>query len=338
MITLQYSPYRLNFKYPFAIAAGKREHTAVVFVELKYEGLTGYGEAALPDYLPETQSTVISFLDKIDTGQLKGLPEIDEALDYIFSLAPGNFAAKAALDMALHDLRGKILKQPCHALWNLDKNNCPATTYTLGIDSSEMILKKLDESQDFNLLKVKLDGLNDREIIATIRGATNKPICVDINQGWKEKEMALDIIYWLKDKDVVFIEQPLDKTRPDDASWLKEKSPLPLIADESLQTFDDIEKIKDAFHGINIKLMKCGGLREAMKMIKQAEKSGLKVMLGCMSESSCGVSAAAQLAPLVDWTDLDGPLLITNDPFAGITYRNGKIVLNDLPGTGVTKK
>jgi L-alanine-DL-glutamate epimerase-like enolase superfamily enzyme len=337
-VTLRYYPFRLNFKYPFAIAAGRRDSTPVVYVELEHDGLIGCGEAALPDYLPETQSSVIDFLQKVDTEQFTGLPEIENTLDYIFSVAPENFAAKAAVDMALHDLRGKILNQSCHALWELDKNNCPETTYTIGIDSPEIILKKLEEAKDFNLLKVKLDGRNDKEIIETIRSATNKSICVDINQGWKEKESAVDMIYWLKEKNVVFVEQPLHKSKLEDALWLKEKSPLPLIADEAVQTIDDIEKIKDAYHGINIKLMKCGGLREAMKMIKRARTSGMKIMIGCMSESSCGVSAAAQLAPLADWTDLDGPLLITNDPFNGITYRNGKIILNDLPGTGVVKK
>ena len=338
VLTLKYYPYQLKFKYPFAIAAGRREHTQVVYVELAYEGLTGYGEAALPDYLPETQASVIDFLNKIDTGKLTGLENIDSGLDYVSSLTPGNFAAKTAVDMALHDLHGKILKKPCHVLWGLDKNNCPLTTFTLGIDSAEMILKKLEDAQDFHLLKVKLDGINDKQIIETVRSVTDKAICVDINQGWKEKEAALDSIYWLKDKGVVFVEQPLSKNNLEDTLWLKEKSPLPLIADEDVQTFDDIDKIKDAYHGINIKLMKCGGLREAMRMILLARKYDLKILLGCMSESSCGVSAAAQLAPLVDWTDLDGPLLITNDPFTGITYGKGKIILNNLPGAGVTKK
>ena len=335
---LRYYSYQLKFKYPFAIAAGKRNSTPVVYVELEHDGLIGYGEAALPGYLPETQTTVIDFLEKVDIKQFNNLPEIENSLDYIFSVAPGNLAAKAAVDMALHDLRGKILGQPCHALWKLDKNNCPETTYTIGIDSPEMILKKLEETKGFNLLKVKLDGTKDKELIETICSATDKNICVDVNQGWKEKESALDMIHWLKEKGVVFVEQPLSKNKLDDAQWLKEKSPLPLIADEAVQTLDDIEKIKDAYHGINIKLMKCGGLREAMKMIQHTKKSGIKIMIGCMSESSCGVSAAAQLAPLADWTDLDGPLLITNDPFSGITYRNGKIVLNDLPGTGVVKR
>ncbi|HLG35467.1 MAG TPA: dipeptide epimerase [Bacteroidia bacterium] len=337
MFNLQFYPFELKFRHPFALAAGRREHTSVVFVELKFQNHTGFGEAALPDYLPETQESVMSFLSHVQLKQFDDVMDADKILDYILSFSPKNYPAMAALDMALHDLKGKILNTPCYRIWNLDKNDCPETTYTIGMDSPEMILKKLDEAKDFNLLKVKLGGANDKEIINTIRSVTDKAICVDANQGWKEKEYALEMIHWLGERGTVFVEQPLDKNKPQDAQWLKAKSPLPVIADEAVQTVADIERIKDAYHGINIKLMKCGGLREAMKMIRRAGELNLKVMFGCMSESSCGVSAAAQFAPLADWTDLDGPLLITNDPFGGITYSNGKIILNDLPGIGVEK-
>jgi len=338
MLSLRYYPFELKFKYPFALAAGVRESTPVVYVELDYEGLTGYGEAALPGYLPETQQSVIAFLSRLKFKQFVDPVNTDSIIDYIFSSAPKNFSAKAAVEMALHDLAGKILNKPCHSIWELDKANCPETTFTIGMDVPEIILKKVDEAKDFNLLKVKLGGSTDKQIIETIRSVTDKPICVDANQGWKEKEYALEMIHWLKENGTIFIEQPLDKNNFDDAKWLKEKSPLPVIADEAVQVLDDINKIKDAYHGINIKLMKCGGIREAMKMIKHARKLNMKVLLGCMSESSCGVSAAAQLTPLVDWADLDGPLLITNDIFEGVTYNEGKIMLSDLPGTGAVKK
>ncbi|MBK5286331.1 MAG: dipeptide epimerase [Bacteroidia bacterium] len=338
MLSLRDYPFELRFKYPFALAAGMRESTPVVYVELEYEGLTGYGEAALPGYLPETQQSVIAFISRLKFKQFVDPVHTDSIVDYIFSSAPKNFSAKAAVDMALHDLAGKILNKPCHVMLELDKNNCPETTFTIGMDVPEIILKKLEEAKDFNLLKVKLGGTTDKLIIETIRTVTDKPICVDANQGWKEKEYALEMIHWLNEHGVILIEQPLDKNKLDDALWLKEKSPLPVIADEAVQTVDDIKNIKDAYHGINIKLMKCGGMREAIKMIKQARKLNLKVMLGCMSESSCGVSAAAQLTPLVDWADLDGPLLITNDIFEGVTYNDGKIILSDLPGTGAVKK
>lgn len=337
MFSLHFYPYKLKFKYPFAIAAGKREHTSVVYVEIKFENLTGYGEAALPDYLSETQESVMDFLSRVQLEQFTKPDETDKILDYVFSITPKNYPAIAALDIALHDMKGKIHGLPCHRMFGLEKNNCPQTSFTIGMGAQETILKKLSDAKDFNLLKVKLGGTSDKMIIETIRSVTDKTICVDANQGWQEKEYALDMIHWLKERGTVFVEQPLNKNKIEDSQWLRENSPLPVIADEAIQTFDDIEKIENAYHGINIKLMKCGGIGEAMKMIQRARQLNLKIMLGCMSESSCGVSAAAQLAPLADWADLDGPLLISNDPFQGIAYLNGKIILNDLPGNGVEK-
>ncbi len=335
---LRYYPYELKFKHPFAIAAGTREVTPVVFLELEHKGITGFGEAALPPYLSETQDTVINFFSKLNTAQFDDPCAIQQILDYVFAVDKKNFAAKAAFDIALHDLVGKFLNKPCYEIFGLNKKNCPQTTFTIGMDTPKIILQKVNEARDFNLLKVKLGGPFDKLIIETIRSETDKPICVDANQGWNEKEFALDMINNLKDQGAIFIEQPLEKNKLEDAKWLKVKSPLPIIADEAIQTYNDIERIKDAYHGINIKLMKCGGMNEAMKMIKRAKELDMKILIGCMSESSCGVSAAAQLSPLADWADLDGPLLISNNPFNGITYEKGKIILNDLPGNGVAKK
>jgi L-Ala-D/L-Glu epimerase len=343
-LKLRYYPFELKFKHPFAIAAGKRDFTPVVYVELEYENNTGYGEAALPPYLPETQESVIKFLSRIDLKQFTTPLNKELILDYVFSLSENDFSAKAAFDIAWHDLTGKMLKMPNYERFGLKKENCPQTTFTIGMDTPKMILEKVSEAKDFNLLKIKLGGPFDKLIIETIRKETNKPICIDANQGWDEKEFALDMIYYLKEQGAIFIEQPLEKNKFNDAVWLKEKSPLPIIADEALQTFDDFErkdyfgeKIRDAFHGINIKLMKCGGMSQALKIIFRAREQDLKILIGCMSESSCGVSAAAQLSPLSDWADLDGPLLISNDPFKGITYSSGKIVLNDFPGNGIEK-
>ncbi|MEO5571804.1 MAG: dipeptide epimerase [Bacteroidia bacterium] len=334
---LRFYPFDLKFRHPFAIAAGKRDFTPVVYVELQYENLIGYGEAALPPYLTETQQSVINFLSKLDLQQFSSPIEKEKILHYVFSIDKNNNAAKAAVDIALHDLTGKILEKPCHQMFGLEKENTPYTTFTIGMDTPKIILQKLQEAKDFNLLKIKLGGPFDKLIIETIRNETDKPICVDANQGWNEKEFALDMIYYLKEQGAIFIEQPLEKNKIEDAQWLKEKSPLPVITDEAVQIFDDIEKIKDAYHGINIKLMKCGGMHEALKMIKRAKELDMKILIGCMSESSCGVSAAAQLSPLTDWADLDGPLLISNDPFKGIAYEEGKIILNDNSGIGVEK-
>jgi L-Ala-D/L-Glu epimerase / N-acetyl-D-glutamate racemase len=334
---LKFYTYDLKFRHPFSIAAGKRDFTPVVYLELDYENHTGYGEAALPPYLPETQQSVVNFFSQLDLKQIKSSMDKEKILEYVFSISEKDLSAKAAFDIALHDLVGKILNKPCCEMFELRKENCPQTTFTIGMDTPKVILQKIHEAKNFNLLKIKLGGPFDKLIIETIRKETDKPVCADANQGWKDREFALDMIYYLKEQGTIFIEQPLEKSKIDDAKWLKEKSPLPLIADEAVQTFDDIEKIKDAYHGINVKLMKCGGMSEAFKMMQRAKEIGLKILIGCMSESSCGVSAAAQLSPLADWADLDGPLLISNDPFKGITYKNGKIALNDLPGIGVIK-
>lgn len=337
-LNLRYYKYDLKFKHPFALAAGIREVTPVVYVELESGGFTGYGEAALPPYLPETQESVIRFLSSLDLDRFPGPLQADKMLDYVFSVSEKDFSAKGAFDMALYDLKGKMMSTPCYKMFDAEKENCPLTTFTIGMDKPKVILEKLKEAKDFNLLKIKLGGPFDKLIIETIRKESDKPICADANQGWKDRQFALDMIHYLEEMGAVFVEQPLSKEDISDAEWLKEKSPLPIIADEAVQTYDDIVSIKDAYHGVNIKLMKCGGMREALKMIKQARLFGLKILIGCMSESSCGVSAAAQLSPLADWADLDGPLLISNDPFKGITYKDGRIVLNDLPGNGIVKK
>lgn len=336
---IRYSLFELKFNHPFAIAAGTREGTPVVYVELEQNGIIGYGEAALPPYLPETQESVMRFLSKLNFQEYNDVVfEKEEILNYLFSVSENEFSAKAAVDIALHDLTGKLINKPCYEILGFKKENTPHTAFTIGMDTPKVILQKLKEAENFNLLKIKLGGPFDKLIIETIRRVTDKPICVDANQGWEEKEFALDMIFYLQEQGAIFVEQPLAKQQLDDAVWLKEKSPLPLLADEAVQTFEDIEKIKNAYHGINIKLMKCGGMEGAMQMIHLAKRNNMKILIGCMSESSCGVSAAAQLTPLADWADLDGPLLISNDPFTGITYNGGRIILNDLPGNGVVKK
>jgi L-alanine-DL-glutamate epimerase-like enolase superfamily enzyme len=196
---------------------------------------------------------------------------------------------------------------------------------------------KVREAAPYKILKVKLGKGNDKEMIESVRSETDKPVCVDINQGWTDRKMALDMAHWLKEKGVVFIEQPMSKTSFDDTAWLTQNSPLPIIADEAFQTISDFRKVQGAYSGINIKLMKCGGLRSAYAMIKMARALDMKVMIGCMTETSCAVTAAAQLSPLVDWADLDGNLLIDNDVFEGVTVVDGKIVLPDKPGIGIVE-
>ena len=200
-----------------------------------------------------------------------------------------------------------------------------------------MIEKKVKEAVDFNILKVKLGKDSDKEIIETIREITNVPISVDVNQGWKSKEFALEMVNYLNERNVLLVEQPLPKNQIDETAWLTENSPLPIIADESVQRLSDIIKVKGVFSGINIKLMKCTGMREAYKMINHAKALNLKIMMGCMTETSCGISAASHLSPLADWVDLDGALLIKNDIFKGAKLTNGRIIPSILPGIGVEK-
>jgi L-alanine-DL-glutamate epimerase-like enolase superfamily enzyme len=205
------------------------------------------------------------------------------------------------------------------------------------MDTAEVVRQKVAEASGFKVLKVKLGRDNDREMIQTIRSATKVPLAVDVNQGWKEKEKALEMIHWLKEMGIVMVEQPLPKEQVDDMAWLTARSPVPIFGDESVQRLPDVVKAVGVYHGINIKLMKCTGMREAFTMAKTAKSLGMKVMIGCMTETSCAVSAAAQLSPLAEFADLDGNLLISNDLYSGMQIVNGKITLNDLPGIGIRK-
>lgn len=337
-LNLRWQPYELQLKYPFTIATYSRTTTPVVLVELEYDGITGYGEASLPQYLGATQKTVIDFLEKIDFSTFNNPEKIEEILSYIDNIEAGNTAAKTAVDIALHDLTGKIKNKPWYKIWNLDPSKTPYSTYTIGMDTDDVVRKKVAEvADDFKILKVKLGGINDKQIISAIRSVTDLPLAIDANQGWKDRMQALDSICWLKEQGAVMIEQPMIKNDLESSAWLTSHSPLPIYADESIQRFADMERIKGAFSGINIKLMKCTGLHEAWKMITAAPQMGFDVMLGCMTETSCAISAASQLSPAVKFADLDGALLITNDCFSGTKIINGKIVLNDLPGIGVKK-
>ena len=335
-IKLSFEPYELQLRHTFTVSSYSRKTTPDVQVRLDYEGFTGYGEASMPPYLGQSTETVCRFLQKTDMEQFRDPFRLEEILAYVDSLSPGDSAAKAAIDIALHDLVGKLIGQPWWRLWGLDPAKAPDTTFTIGIDTPEIVRQKTRECADrFNILKVKVGLENDKEMIRTIREVTDLPLAVDANQGWKDREKALEEIFWLKENGVVMVEQPMAKERIDDNAWITERSPLPVFADEAIQRLADIPSIKGAYHGINIKLMKCTGMREAWKMVNYARAEGMKVMVGCMTETSCAVSAAAQLSPAVDFADLDGNLLITNDLYKGMEVINGKITLSDRPGIGL---
>lgn len=337
-LKLRFQPYNLQLKHVFTVATYSRTTTPDVQVEVEYDGITGYGEASMPPYLGESVESVTRFLQQVNLEQFSDPFQLEEILAYVDGIMPGNTAAKASVDIALHDLVGKLLGAPWHKIWGLDKSKAPSTTYTIGIDTPDVVRQKtLEVAGQFNILKVKLGRDNDKEMIETIRSVTQLPIAVDANQGWTDKHHALDMVFWLKEQGIVMVEQPMPKTQLDDIAWVTQQSPLPIFADESLQRLSDVVKLKDAFTGINIKLMKCTGMREAWKMVTLGRALGMKVMVGCMTETSCAVSAAAQFSPAVDFADLDGNLLIANDRFKGMEVVKGKITLNDLPGLGLVK-
>ena len=335
-LKLSFEPYELILRHTFTVSSYSRKTTPGVQVRIEYEGFTGYGEASMPPYLGQTVESVCAFLSRVDLAQFKDPFRLEEILAYVDSLSPGDNAAKAAIDIALHDLVGKLMGQPWWRIWGLDPSKAPDTTFTIGIDTPEVVRQKTEEcAAQFNILKVKVGLDNDKEMIQTIREVTDLPLAVDANQGWKDRQQALDEIFWLKENGVVMVEQPMAKERLDDNAWITEHSPLPIFADEAIQRLADIPSIKGAYHGINIKLMKCTGLREGWKMANYARAEGMRVMVGCMTETSCAVSAAAQLAPAADFCDLDGNLLISNDLFTGMQVIDGHIVLPDRPGIGI---
>ncbi|WP_313513298.1 dipeptide epimerase [Sphingobacterium sp.] len=335
--TLRFKPYTLELRHVFTVASFSRSTTPVSLTELEYDGIIGYGEASMPPYLGESQESVMNFLNKIDLSSFNSPFQTEEILRYIDQVDAKNTAAKAAVDIALHDVLGKIMGQPFYKIWGLNPDLIPPTSYTIGIDTEEMIRKKVAEAEQFKILKVKLGLDTDKMIIDTIRSVTDVPLCADVNQGWKNKEEALEMSHWLNERNVVFLEQPMPKEMIDENAWLTERSPIPTIADEGCQRLADVPALKDVYTGINIKLMKCTGMREAKRMAELARSLDMKVMLGCMTETSCAITAAAQLAPLVDWADLDGALLIANDIYDGMQVKDGLCHLPDRPGIGILK-
>ena len=333
---LSWEPYELKLQHTFTVATYSRTTTPDVQLRIDYDGFVGYGEASMPPYLGQSVESVCKFLEKVNLEQFSDPFQIDDILAYVDGINEGDTAAKAAVDIALHDLVGKLLGAPWYRIWGLNPAKAPLTTFTIGIDTPEVVKEKtLECVGKFKILKVKVGLPGDKEMIETIRSVTDLPLAVDANQGWKDREHALDMIHWLKEKGIVMIEQPMPKEKIDDIAWLTERSPLPVFADESIQRLADVRRVAGAFTGINIKLMKCTGMREAWKMLTFARACGMKVMIGCMTETSCAVSAAAQISPAVDFADLDGNLLIANDRFRGVTVVNGALALPDRPGIGV---
>lgn len=324
---------KLQLKHPFKISRRETDtFRNTIFVEI--DG--GIGEASPAKLYGETVQTVETALGVIASELDEDLDQMQNVMSKIESTLEGNYAAKSAIDMALNDRLGKKLGIPLYKLWGLNPLKTPLTSFTIGLDEPTIMAEKALAAENYPILKVKLGTPRDIEIIETLRNVTDKPIYVDANTAWSPNE-AVQKIQQLKELGVELIEQPTD---PDDIAGLKfvrENSSLPIIADESVKRATDIPKLSGTVDGINIKLVKCGGLLEALRMIHMARANGLLVMIGCMIESSLGISAAAHLSPLVDYADLDGNLLIINDPFLGVTLDKGRLILPDRPGIGVVK-
>ena len=322
---------KLQLNHPFKISRrGTDAYREVISVEI--DG--GIGETAPAVFYGETVQTVENAVTELSSVLDGNLDEIQDVMEAVDTTLGGNYAAKSAIDMALHDRLGKRLGVPLYKLWGLNPQKTPYTSFTIGLDEPEIMAEKALQADSYPILKVKLGTPRDIEILQTLRKVTDKPIYVDANTAWTPRE-AVEKIKQLGQFGVELIEQP---TKPEDIDGLKfvrQHSELPIIADESVKRARDIPALVDAVDGINIKLVKCGGILEAIRMIHVARTHGLLIMIGCMIESSLGITAAAHLTPLVDYADLDGNLLISNDPYTGVTLDNGKLILPDQPGIGV---
>lgn len=332
---IAYNAYSLELKHPFSIAKFSRTSTPVMLIRLSYENIEGYGEASMVPYMGESVETAVAFLKKVDWNRFVHPFNFEEILNYLDSIEKGHPAIKAAIDIALNDINGKLLNKPCYEIYGADPSKMPVTSYTIGIDTAEVIKEKVADANGFKVLKIKLGRDNDKELINIIRSVSDLPLYVDANQGWTNKKHAIEMIYWLHDQGVQLIEQPMDKADLEGNAWLTGRSPIPILADEAVQRLSDLEGLRGAYHGINIKLMKSGGIYEGHQMILKAKSMGMKVLIGCMSETSCATQAGMALAPLCDWADLDGPWLTKNNPFTAPKMIEGKYQLSQLPGLGL---
>lgn len=332
---VSYTKTNLPFIHPFTISKGTKTHQPALVVELDFNGIKGYGEApAIAYYNIPVEKMEADLLAKKIFVEKFAFTTPDRYWHYLHHLYPANGFLVAALDIAAWDLFGKIKRQPLYRLFGGDPARMPITDYTIGIDSIEKMVAKMKE-KPWPVYKIKLGTQQDIEIMKALREHTDTPLRIDANAAWT-KEEALEKITAFADMNVEFIEQPLAKDDWEGMAWLHERSPLPLVADESCVFEKDVARCAGHFHSINIKLTKCTGITPALRMIKEARELGMKVMLGCMNESTIGSAALAHLAPLADWLDMDGPLLLAEDIATGLQYDFGKVILPETPGLGIT--
>jgi L-alanine-DL-glutamate epimerase-like enolase superfamily enzyme len=310
-------------------------------IELRFtrEATTGIGAGAPIVRYHESAASGQQALGAVRALASGGDPwRVETFLGDAFRHLEGQYAARAALDIALHDWIGKRLGIPVYRLFGLDPAEAPLTTFSIGIDTPEITRQKVCEAAEFPVLKVKVGLDSDEATIDAVRSVTGKPLRVDANEGWKDKETAIRRLEWLSRRGVELVEQPMPAAMLEEAAWLKARSPIPLFADEACLRASDIPGLRGTCHGINVKVDKAGGLREALRMIHTARACGLQILLGCMVSSSVSTTAAAHISPLVDFADLDGHLLVANDPWEGVAVRDGRLVLSDRPGLGLVRR
>jgi L-alanine-DL-glutamate epimerase-like enolase superfamily enzyme len=327
--------FDLKLRYAWGLSRGTWTVRTNAFVKIEKDGVVGLGEAAPIARYNETAQSAAAFIEQARPVLDRDLRDYAVRLAEIEAAGPGEHAAKAALDMAMLDWNARALGVPLWRFLGLGKDKAVTTTYTIGIDEVPVMQQKTREAAAFGVFKIKVGTPDDRKIIEGMREVTDKPLRADANEGWKTKEQALEMIEWMAPRGVELIEQPLPAAQLEDYAWLKERSPIPVFADESLIEPSDLPRIAPYFHGVNVKLMKCGGVQEAVRLAAMARNLGLKLMIGCMIESSLGISAGAAVASLFDHADLDGALLISNDPFRGVQVAGDRLVLGDGPGLGV---
>lgn len=329
---------RLKLRHTWTTTMASDDFRDVIFVRYTRDGVTGYGEGApiirYQENAVNAQKAIDSVRDLLESANPWAF---DKLMTEFNRRVPGEHAAKAAVDIALMDWIGKKLNVPLYRYLGLDPKDTPVTTFTIGMDKPDVVKQKTLEAAPYPVLKVKVGpNVPDEQMIDTIRSITDKPLRVDANEGWTNKEDVVRKIEWLQRKNVEFMEQPLPASVPlEDIRWIRERVSMPLIADEACTEAKAIPTLLQVYDGVNVKLDKAGGIMESYRWIKMARAYGKKVMLGCMISSSCTCTAAAHLSPLVDYADLDGPLLIANDPFRGVQYDKAKLILPDKPGLGI---
>lgn len=329
-------PLNLTLRHTFTISRWSRDIAANVLVELEADGITGFGEAAPNARYNESQESCMAWLNRFDLSALKNPFDVEFVLRSMEATGPGEYSARVALEMALYDWIGKKLEVPLYDLWNAPSRFGPQTCFTVGIDTTEKLPDRVHEAAPYPVLKIKLGTDRDEEIIQTIRSVTDKPLWVDANEGWKTLDRAKHMVNFLADKNVQMIEQPMPSNMKMELSELKKYSPIITMADESFTGRESVEELATCFHGINIKLMKTGSIRRAMQMIHAGRNVGLNIMIGCMIESSLANTAAALVSLWCDYADLDGHLLISDDPFVGLKFDEDlKVYLPEKPGLGV---